>query len=178
MSRWTALVGPTESATLYPNQQSFSNRSLSYTSSALAAPLEVTGHPIVTLHMSSDGGDAAVFVVLEDVAPDKSVYYVTEGSLRALHRASTTPSPPYRDAVPVRLYDRANAAPLEPGEVVEISFDLLPTSYEFAAGHALRLSIAATDADYFDPIEGTTTLRIHRGGETLSGLSVPIMSRR
>jgi hypothetical protein len=178
MSRWTALVGPTESATLYPNQQSFSNRSLSYTSLALTAPLEVTGHPIVTLHISSDGSDAAVFVVLEDVAPDKSVHYVTEGSLRVLHRASTSPSPPYKDAVPVRLYDRASAAPLEPGEVVKISFDLLPTSYEFAAGHALRLSITGTDADYFDPIEGATTLRIHWGGETLSSLSLPSMSKR
>jgi putative CocE/NonD family hydrolase len=178
MSRWTALVGPTESAVLYPNQQSFSNRSLSYTSSALTTPLEVTGHPIVTLHISSDENDAAVFVVLEDVAPDKSVRYVTEGSLRVLHRASTTPSPPYGDAVPVRLYDRASAAPLEPGEVVEIGFDLLPTSYEFPAGHALRLSIAGIDADYFDPIEGATTLRIHRGGRTLSGLSLPIMPKR
>jgi putative CocE/NonD family hydrolase len=144
----------------------------------LTAPLEVTGHPIVTLHVSSDGNDAAVFAVLEDVAPDESVRYVTEGSLRVLHRASTTPSPPYADAVPVRLYDRSSAAPLEPGEVVEIGFDLLPTSYEFPAGHALRLSIAGIDADYFDAIEGATTLRIHRGGRTLSGLSLPIMPKR
>ena len=178
MSRWTALVGPTQRPTLYPNQKSFSKRSLSYTSRALTAPLEVTGHPIVTLHISSDGGDAAVFAVLEDVAPDESVHYVTEGSLRVLHRASITPSPPYRDAVPVRLYDRASAAPLGPGEVAKVSFDLLPTSYEFAAGHALRLSIAGTDADYFDPIEGVTNLRIHRGGETLSSLSLPTMSKR
>jgi putative CocE/NonD family hydrolase len=174
MSRWTALVGPTESAILYPNQDAFSNQSLSYTSAPLTASLEVTGHPMVTLHISGDAGDAAVFVVLEDVAPDKSVRYVTEGSLRALHRGSITQSPPYRDAVPVRLYDRARAEPLDPGEVVELSFDLLPTSYQFAVGHALRLSIAGVDADYFDPIAGATTLRIHRGGEHPSGLTVPV----
>jgi hypothetical protein len=178
ISRWTALVGPTESAILYPDQESFSNRSLSYTSPALSAPLEVTGHPMVTLYLSADAGDATVFVILEDVAPDQSVRYVTEGSLRALHRGSITASPPYRDAVPVRLYDRASAAPLGPDEVVELSFDLLPTSYEFAAGHALRLSIAGIDADYFDPVEGATNLRIHRGGGRPSALTVPILPKR
>jgi putative CocE/NonD family hydrolase len=178
MSRWTALVGPTGSAILYPNQERFSNRSLSYTSPSLPVPLEVTGHPMVTLHLSADADDAGVFVVLEDVAPDGSVHYVTEGSLRALHRRSIARSPPYRDAVPVRLYDRASASPLEPGEVAELRFDLLPTSYEFRAGHALRLSIAGIDADYFEPLEGARTLRVHRGGEHPSGLTLPVLSRR
>jgi hypothetical protein len=178
MSRWTALLGPTESAILYPDQESFSNRSLSYTSPPLSAPLEVTGHPMVTLYVSADADDATVFVVLEDVAPDKSIHYVTEGSLRALHRGSTKGSPPYRDAVPVRLYDRASAEPLGPDEVVELTFDLLPTSYEFAAGHALRLSIAGIDADYFDPVEGATNLRVHRGGKQPSELIVPILYTR
>lgn len=178
MSRWTALVGPTQSAVLYPNQESFSTRSLSYTTPPLTAPLEVTGHPLVTLHISGDAEDAAVYVVLEDVAPDKTVRYVTEGSLRALHRTSIASMPPYRDAVPVRLYDRASASKLTPNEIVKLRFDLLPTSHEFAAGHALRLSIAAVDADYFDPIEGATILRIHRGGGNASELSLPIMSGR
>jgi putative CocE/NonD family hydrolase len=177
-SRWTALLGPTKSAILYPNQGRFSNRSLSYTSPPLAEPLEVTGHPMVTLFLSADADDAGVFVVLEDVAPDGSVLYVTEGSLRALHRNSITPSPLYADAVPVRLYDRASAALLEPGEVAELSFDLLPTSYEFRAGHSLRLSVAGIDSDYFEPFEGATTLRIHRGGEHPSGLTLPVRSRR
>ncbi len=174
MSRWTALVGPTESAILYPNQERFSNRSLSYTSPPLSKPLEVTGHPMVTLHLSADADDASVLVVLEDVSPDGRVHYVTEGSLRALHRRSITRSPPYRDAVPVRLYNRAAAAPLEPGGVVELTFDLLPTSYAFQAGHALRLSIAGIDTDYFDLLDATTTLRIHRGGEHFSSLTLPI----
>ena len=178
MTRWTALVGRTESAVLYPKQERFSNRSLSYTSPPVTKPLEVTGHPIVTLHLSADTEDAAVFVVLEDVAPDGSVHYVTEGSLRALHRRSITRSPPYRDAVPVRLYDRASAASLKSGEIAEFSFDLLPTSYEFPAGHAIRLSIAGIDADYFDPLEGAATLRIHRGGEHPSSLILPILHRR
>lgn len=178
MSRWTALVGPTETATLYANHERFSNRSLSYTSPPLSAPLEVTGHPTVTLYLSADAGDAAVFVFLEDVAPDQSVRYVTEGSLRALHRRSIMESAPYDDAVPVRLYDRASGAPLDPGETVELSFDLLPTSYEFPTGHALRLSITGADADYFEPVEGATTLRIRRGGEHPSVLNLPIRLRR
>jgi putative CocE/NonD family hydrolase len=177
MSRWTALVGPTESAVLYPNEERFSDQSLSYTSPPLSEPLEVTGHPMVTLHLSADANDADVFVVLEDVAPDGSVSYVTEGALRALHRHSITRSPPYRDAVPVRLYDRVSAVPLTPSQIAELRFDLLPTSYQFRAGHALRLSVAGIDADYFDPVEGATVLRVHWGGEHPSALNLPTMPR-
>ncbi len=173
MSRWTALVGPTESAVLYPEQARFSNRSLSYTSAPLAAPLEVTGHPVVSLYVSSDAEDGAVFVVLEDVAPDHSVHYVTEGSLRLLHRDSVTSTPPYWDVVPVRQYDRRSGAALDPGQVVEIQIDLLPTSYRFAAGHALRLSIGDVDADYFDVPEGAGDLRIHWGAPRPSGMVLP-----
>ena len=178
MTRWTALVGGTESAILYPNWARFGERALTYTSPPLPEALEVTGHPMVTLFLSADGADASVFVVLEDVAPNGEASYVTEGSLRALHRNSIASSPPYRDAVPVRLYDRAGSAPLQPGEVAELHFDLLPTSYEFPVGHRLRLSIAAVDADYFDPIEGITSLTIHWGEEHPSGLSLPIALRR
>ena len=178
MTRWTALVGSTESAVLYPNWTRFGERALTYTSPALSEALEVTGHPMVTLFLSADGADASLFVVLEDVAPDGNSSYVTEGSLRALHRGSIASSPPYRDAVPVRVYDRASSTPLRPGEVAKLHFDLLPTSYQFRAGHRLRLSIAAVDADYFDPIEGVTSLAIHWGEEHPSSLKLPIRSDR
>ena len=64
------------------------------------------------------------------------------------------------------------------GAVVKLVFDLLPTSYEFSAGHSVRLSIAGVDADYFDHTESATTLRIHRGVEHPSGLTLPIRPRR
>lgn len=49
MTRWTALVGSTESAVLYPHWTRFGERALTYTSPVLSQALEVTGHPMVTL---------------------------------------------------------------------------------------------------------------------------------
>ena len=174
MTRWTGLLGSTENAVLYPDWGQFGERALTYTSPVLSTALEVTGHPTMKLYVSADAEDASVFVVLEDVAPDGEVHYVTEGSLRALHRDSVGSSPPYRDPVPVLLYNRAGAAPLGPEKVAVLHFDLLPTSYQFPAGHRMRLSIATVDADYFDPIDGLTELSLHRGGEHASSLRLPI----
>jgi len=45
---------------------------------------------------------------------------------------------------------RADARPLVPGEVAELVFDLLPTSFLFPEGHAIRIAIAGVDAGQFD----------------------------
>src|SRR5207253_1744570 len=83
----------------------------------LAAHQELSGHPCVTLHLSASEADAALHVYLEDVAPDGTCRYVTEGMLRALHRKECT-APDYHQVVgPFHSYTRADAAPLVPGEV-------------------------------------------------------------
>ena len=69
----------------------------------LATDHELSGHPCVTLHLSASEADAALHVYLEDVAPDGTCRYVTEGMLRALHRKEC-PAPhasPGRRAVPL-----------------------------------------------------------------------------
>ena len=87
-------------------------RMLCYTSEPLAADHELSGHPCVTLHLSASEADAALHVYLEDVAPDGSCRYVTEGMLRALHRKERPgagPSPGRR-AVPLVRSRRCRAA--------------------------------------------------------------------
>lgn len=173
-SRWAALRGrPIRNP--YPDRAERDGRLLVYTSPPLAAPLEVTGHPLVTLHVASTATDGAFFAYLEDVGSDGRVAYVTEGMLRALHRRH---DPVARDALglPLRSFRRADAEPLVPGEVAELTFDLLPTSYVFPRGHAVRLALAGADADHFAriPAEGRVSWRVQRSEAHPSSLSLPV----
>ena len=147
-SRWGLIVG-TGIRRGYADQRDRDRRLLTYTTPPLEGDLEVTGHPIVRLFLSANATDGAVFVYLEDVRPNGEVRYVTEGQLRLIHRKLGT-SPLENDPVPFRSYRRADGSPLVPGEVAEVVFDLLPTSFVFHAGHAIRLAIAGADAGFFD----------------------------
>ena len=100
--------------------------------------------------------------------------YVTEGQLRLIHRKVGT-SPVQGDPVPLHSYLRADGRPLVPGEIAEVEFDLLPTSFLFRAGHAIRLAIAGADAASFVAPLLTSPLvyEVHRGGPHPSRLDLP-----
>ena len=175
-SRWAALDGrPLRQP--YPDRALRDERLQVYDSPPLVAATEVTGHPMVTLWLESTARDGAVFAYLEDVAPDCEVRYVTEGMLRALHRRHQPPDPEDPRDLPRRSFLRADAAPLVPGEIAELTFELLPTSYVFAAGHRVRLALAGADRDHFAliPPEGPPTVRFHRSERYPSHLVLPIV---
>ena len=116
-------------------------RNLVYESAPLEADLEVTGHPVLHLWLRADTADTAVFAYLEDVDPLGEVGYLTEGQLRARHRAlRPAAEAPYATTVPYHSYLRADARPLVPGEPAELVFDLLPVSHLFLPGHRIRLA--------------------------------------
>jgi hypothetical protein len=147
-SRWGLIVG-TGVRRGYGDQRERDRRLLTYTTPPLQEALNVTGHPVMRLFVSANATDGAVFAYLEDVRPNGEVRYVTEGQLRLIHRELGT-SPLASDPVPFRSYHRADGRPLVPGEVVEIVFDLLPTSFVFRGGDAIRLAIAGVDTGTFD----------------------------
>ena len=151
-------------------------RMLCYTSAPFAEGQALSGHPVVTLHLAASESDAALHVYLEDVAPDGRCRYVTEGMLRALHRKESPPPPHYRGVVPYHSYARADAMPLVPGEVAQLRFALLPTSWRVAAGHRLRVAIAGADADNFGqvPHGRPPVLAIRRGGVHASSITLPV----
>jgi uncharacterized protein len=149
---------------------------LCYTSEPLSTDHELSGHPVVTLYLSATEADAALHVYLEDVAPDGTCRYVTEGMLRALHRQER-PAPAHHCVIgPFHTYTRADAAPLVPGEVATLRLALLPTSWRVAAGHRLRLAIAGADADNFGqvPHGRPPVLAVRRGGTQASSISLPL----
>ncbi|WP_123029269.1 CocE/NonD family hydrolase [Mycolicibacterium stellerae] len=176
-SRWRTQAAVGE-AVVYPERSSEDEKLLTYTSAALDHPLEVTGHPIVTLFVSSTADDGTFFVYLEDVDEDGRVAYVTEGQLRAIHRRLSDTTPPYRQPVPYRTFKRSHAQALVPGEVAELTFDLLPTSYLFDSGHRIRVAIAGADASHFAIIPGgPPTIHVHRGRVHDSRIDLPVVGR-
>jgi putative CocE/NonD family hydrolase len=175
-SRWDTLMsgGPVS----YPDRAEQDERLLVYESAPLDADTEVTGHPLVTLHVTSTAGDGAFFVYLEDVDPDGKVAYVTEGQLRALHRKLADHDPPYAQVVPHRTFSRADAAPLVAGEPAKLTFDLLPTSYLFRAGHRIRIAVACADRDHFALIPSEPpTITVHRDARRASHIVLPVVPR-
>lgn len=172
-SRWGLVVG-TGARRGYGDRRALDQRLLTYTSPPLREDVEVTGHPIARLFLSANAPDGAVFVYLEDVRPGGDVGYVTEGFVRLLHRR-VRPSPLPGDPVPFRSYRRADAERLVPGEIVEVVIDLLPTSFVFRAGHAIRLAIGGADADHFDVplLASPLVYEIHRDALHPSRLELP-----
>jgi putative CocE/NonD family hydrolase len=163
-----------------------------YTSEPLMADLEVTGHPIATIHLSSDTGDADVFVYLEDVSPRGEALLVTEGQLRANYprvypiqqllgigggTLRVRPELPWHgfragDYVP---------DPFADGKVQALRLDLMPTSWVFKAGHRIRVSLAGADVPSFalhpalKSVKGAAPVwTVHRGA-SLSRISLPVI---
>jgi hypothetical protein len=148
---------------------------LRYTAAPFAAATNFTGHPIVSLYLTSDQPDAALHVYLEEVEADGTCRYVTEGVLRALHRKSVPCPPNHRTSWPYHSCARQDAAPLVPGEVTLLRFSLLPTSWTFRAGSRLRIAIAGADSDHYGqvPHGRPPLLRVHHGGATASLIELP-----
>jgi putative CocE/NonD family hydrolase len=150
---------------------------LVYESGRLGSDIEVTGHPLLRLFVASTASDGYFFAYLEDVDPRDQVRYVTEGLFRAIHRQTCIPSPDGTVYTPTHSYRRRNALPMLPHEVCEISFELLAVSYQFAAGHRIRLALAGADPTHFAPLPGSMPLwRVFRSRSCPSHLLLPIVS--
>jgi putative CocE/NonD family hydrolase len=147
-----------------------------WTSAPLDTAMELTGHGIADLWLASSEPDAAIFVYLSEVEPDGTVRYVTEGLLRALHRAESPAPDTYRTTWPFRSFRREDARPLIPGEAEHIRVPLLPISWVFDKGSRIRLSVAGADADHCVqvPHGRPPVLTILRGGAQASALDLPM----
>lgn len=129
-----------ETVTISPPQSG-----IFFQSSPLDAALEVTGHPVISFWMESEAPDVDVTAFLFDVAPDgTATTYQMLGRLRASHRAIA--EAPYDNlGLPWHSFRSTDAAPIPAGEPVEITFDMLPMSYEFAEEHQIRLQLSFAD---------------------------------
>jgi putative CocE/NonD family hydrolase len=176
-NRWATNNGAGD--VVYPDRSEADSKLLTFTSAPLERDLEVTGHPVLTLYLQSTHSDGAVFVYLEDITPDGRVLYVGEGQLRLLHRKVSDEDPPFVTVGPYHSYKEADAAPMVPGEVAEVTFALHPTSVLFRSGHRIRIAIGGADADTFAriPTEGTPVWTVERGPGIASHVVLPVIPR-
>jgi len=193
-SRWTALGGtPPEGM---PDMTEQDRSSLCYSSAPLESDMEVTGHPIVRLWVSSEADCGDFYVFLEDVDKDGRSLLVTEGQLRAgwhnLHdnNLMTDCDIDIKPELPWHGYEKAHwdEGVLANGRVIELVIDLQPVSWLFRKGHRIRLAVTganwpdfslnptlnpANDPDAADNL--VPTIRVHRGGQYPSVLELPVI---
>jgi uncharacterized protein len=153
---WTKLAS---GDVYHPDRRAEDEKLLAYTSDPLPADVEITGHPQLTLQLASTESDGAVFVYLEDVAPDGRVTYLTEGQLRLIHRKQCDASVPFTGYGPCHTFTAADASAFPTDTIEEITIGLMPISVSLCAGHSIRVALAGHDASNFArlPARGTPT---------------------
>jgi putative CocE/NonD family hydrolase len=128
---------------------------------AQTGPLEddlvIAGSIRADLSVTFSADDGAVSVIVEDVDEDGEATRVTEGWLKASHRDG-----------------HRELADVEPGTEYDLSVDVWPTHYRFAAGHSLRVRIASDDYPEIESTApaGDVTLRT---GDNGSALHLPVL---
>jgi putative CocE/NonD family hydrolase len=127
-TRWESLVNLDRERIGYFDRAEADRKLLVYDSAPLDAPLTITGHPIVVFHVGTSTPDGDLFVYLEAVDERGRVHYLTEGMFRLIHRRLPDTPPTWRTRLPWHSFLRADAAPLSPDEIAEVTFDLYPTS--------------------------------------------------
>ena len=142
---------------------------LVYTSEPLEQDTDVTGFIRAKLFVSSDARDTDFTVKLVDVHPDGSAWNVDDTILRAR----------YRDG-----YD--NEAFMEAGQVYELNPTAMSTSYEFKAGHRIRVEVASSKfpqymrnlnpgGNNYDETEGVVARNtVHHSAESPSQIVLPV----
>ena len=141
--------------------------------------MEITGHPVVSIFITSTHTDGAFYVYLEEIDEKGKVTYLTEGQLRALHRRVSSEQSPTKLPVPYHSFTKKDAMPLVPGQIAEFKFALQPISVLVKKGHRLRVAIAGHDKGTFIrvPAEGTPTIAVQRNPRGLSSIELPVVKK-
>ena len=145
---------------------------LVYTSEPLTEDTEVTGTIRSTLFISSDVKDTDFTIKLVDVHPDGTAYNIDDTIQRTRFREG---------------YDREVF--MKPGEVYEINMSPLSTSYEFKAGHRIRIEVSSskfpqymrnlnTGGNNVDETEAVVAHNVvHHSTEFSSRITLPIVPK-
>jgi len=172
-ARWTAINWAHD----YPNLRQNDAKALTYTTPPLEVETRIVGHPILRLWFTSDATDLDFFVYLEEVDRHGNSVYVTEGNLRASHRALA--QAPY-DTLGLSYHShwQSDVEPIPPGNPVKLDFDLMPTAYRFSHGKRIRLIIACSDADNFATpvLSPSPTFRVLHNKTCPSNIELPILA--
>lgn len=167
-NRWHTQLDRDDVA--YPDRASVDARLLVFESAPLDEATEISGWPRLHLLLAASSEDTAVHAYLEAVSPKGRVVMLSEGVLRALHRAGVSMGGTGR------AFLRRDAAPMVPGRPETLDVRFLPLSAVVPAGWRVRLALAGADADQFArvPPVGEVTWTVFTGGDKGSRLYLPI----
>jgi len=112
-----------------------------FTSALLTEPVEWTGKVRTELYVSSDARDTDFIVRVSDVYPDG----------RSIMLGDAIRPARYRDSF-------QQPTPLTPGHIYRVAFDVGWMSQIFNRGHRIRVTIAGTGADFYEPNPNTGEL--------------------
>jgi len=173
-------IAAIDSREYYTDWHGRDRRMLNYTSAALTHDVELTGHCLVSLWIVSPSPDFAIHAYLSEVLPDHESLYVTEGSLRAIHRSEIEPPRKYRTPAVFHPCTRDQARPVTPGQPHLYRLSLLPISWTFQAKSRIRLSLEGADAHHFQriPTSGPLRIEVMRGGGNASHIMLPLRQTR
>jgi hypothetical protein len=151
-NRWTTQMGGGPVA--YGDRSAQDAHLLTYTSAPLDRAIEITGAPVVVLHLASTYPDSAVFAYLEAISPDSKVAYLSEGDLRLALRGGDSADNKPEGLAPSFL--RRDVHFIEPGRRVEIGIRMHNVSAMVPKGWRLRIALAGADRDTFGryPLQG------------------------
>ena len=169
---WSGLAVPHE----YPNMRSNDARAFTYTTPPLETAANIIGHPVMHLWLSTDAPDLDVFVYLEEVDGNGNSTYISQGNLRASHRALSQ-APFDNSGLPWHNHFQSELQPIAAGEPVELVFDLLPTAWQFSPGKRIRITVAFADAGNFDTpvLSPAPTVEVLRNTGHSSYVVLPIV---
>jgi putative CocE/NonD family hydrolase len=172
-TRWDNAVGAAP-LMMYPDLAANDLKSLTYTTPPLEEDITVTGHPVMTLYVTSTTRDADFHVLLEEVDERGAVRYVTEGVLRGSHR-KLDEAPWDNLGLPYQRSYEADRTPLPTDTPAELVLDLHPTATVFNAGHRIRVTVMGADADNtkLGPLSPTPTLEVYRDRTHASHITLP-----
>jgi len=169
-TRWTNGYGGEFS---YPDMSENEAKSCCFTSEKSKEKMEITGHPLVTLWLSTKNTSIDCFVYLSDVYPDGFSQYITEGQIKLSHRKLS--KPPY-DTFGLPYHSGLQDDLLPPcEEPEEVIIDLLPTSYVISKEHSLRISMNAADINNAELCEQKGEFRIYYGKRHPSNIQLPML---
>jgi putative CocE/NonD family hydrolase len=113
----------------------------SFQTAPLTRPMELAGPLALHLVAATTAKDTDWHVRLVDVAPEGSEQVISEGALRASHRAldpdRSTPARPY--------HPHTRTQPVTPNQFAKYAVEIWPTAYRLAAGHRLLVRVTSTD---------------------------------
>src|SRR5581483_6639259 len=141
---------------LTPDQGPLDAKSLVFDSERVEQAVTVLGRPLVSMYAESSARLADWFVRLEDVAPDGSKQLVTGGGLSSAQRNSSA----FPEALTTGRY-----------ELLEVPMHF--TSWKFAPGHRIRVSISNALWPMIWPTPFAMTSEVLMGDATASMLVLP-----